>query len=39
MLWIQLFDAQDEHRACLPTHCSRLVEVHDLAALSAAHGQ
>jgi hypothetical protein len=38
MLWIQLFDAQDERRACtiLLTHCSSVVEVHDLAALPPA---
>jgi hypothetical protein len=40
MLWVQLFDAQDERRACtiLLTHCSSVVEVHDLAALPPANG-
>ena len=40
-LWVQLFDAQDERRACtiLLTHCSSVVEVHDLAALPPANGQ
>jgi hypothetical protein len=39
MLWVQLFDAQDERRACtiLLTHCSSVVEVHDLAALPPAN--
>jgi hypothetical protein len=38
MLWVQLFDAQDERRTCtiLLTHCSSVVEVHDLAALPPA---
>jgi hypothetical protein len=41
MLWIQLFDAGDERRACtiLLTHGSNVVEVHDFAALPPANGQ
>jgi hypothetical protein len=41
MLWIQLFDAQDERRACtiLLTHGSSVVEVHDLATLPPANGE
>jgi hypothetical protein len=41
MLWVQLFDARDERRACtiLLTHCLSAVEVHDLAALPRANGQ
>ena len=41
MLWVQLFDARDERRACtiLLTHCSSVVEVHDFVALPPANGQ
>jgi hypothetical protein len=40
VLWVQLFDAQDERRACtiLLTRCSSLVEVHDLATPPSTNG-